>query len=380
MPERRVTVWVQRFKDRKHLMLQWIDPDTGRRKSKSAETDDEKEAEKARADLEYELNHGLHAEPSRMTWEAFRERFEEEYVSARRPNTRENYQAMFDLFERLCHPARLAGVSERTVSTFAAALRREKVGPRTGYAPSTIRQRLQLLLTALRWAKGQKLLAEVPEFPTIKVPRKKPQPVPAEAVERLLDATADPVLRTFLLCGWLAGLRLEEAVILEWEPTAEAPYLDFEADRIVLPAEFVKAVEDQWVPLDPDLRQALERLSRTGRKVFRFVTKGGRPIGITAVGERIIRLAKKARVRLTMRSLRRGFGCRYAGKVPAQVLQRLMRHANISTTMAFYANVDDAAMEAVLGPTRNSSRNSCGTGVSIPQDADATSRDSKSLS
>jgi hypothetical protein len=59
-----------------------------------------------------------------------------------------------------------------------------------------------------------------------------------------------------------------------------------------------------------------------------------------------------------MRSLRRGFGCRYAAKVPAQVLQRLMRHANINTTVAFYANIDDAAMEAVLGPQCNSSRNS----------------------
>src|SRR5437764_644751 len=45
-----------------------------------------------------------------------------------------------------------------------------------------------------------------------------------------------------------------------------------------------------------------------------------------------------------------------AGKVPAQVLQRLMRHSNISLTMAYYANVDDAAMEAVLGGKRSSSR------------------------
>ena len=50
-----------------------------------------------------------------------------------------------------------------------------------------------------------------------------------------------------------------------------------------------------------------------------------------------------------MRTLRNGFGCRYAGKVPAQVLQKLMRHANIKTTMEYYANVDDAVMRAVLG-------------------------------
>jgi hypothetical protein len=47
-------------------MLQWIDPDTNRRKSKSAGTADEKEAEKARADLEYELNHGRYQEASRL--------------------------------------------------------------------------------------------------------------------------------------------------------------------------------------------------------------------------------------------------------------------------------------------------------------------------
>jgi hypothetical protein len=58
MSEQRVTVWVQRFRDRRHLMLQWIDLESGRRKSRSAGTDNEKDAEKARADLEYELNHG----------------------------------------------------------------------------------------------------------------------------------------------------------------------------------------------------------------------------------------------------------------------------------------------------------------------------------
>ena len=41
----------------------------------------------------------------------------------------------------------------------------------------------------------------------------------------------------------------------------------------------------------------------------------------------------------------------------AQVLQKLMRHANISLTMTYYANVDDAATEAVLNRQRNTLRN-----------------------
>src|SRR6516162_6781637 len=68
MQEKRVTVWVQRFKDRSTLMLQWIDPDTGRRKSKSAETAEPKKAEEVRIDLESDLNNGRHREQSQMSW------------------------------------------------------------------------------------------------------------------------------------------------------------------------------------------------------------------------------------------------------------------------------------------------------------------------
>src|SRR5262249_48022890 len=90
---KRVVVWVQHFADRPHLMLQWHDPATGKRKSRSAGTNNPLAAEEARADLEYELNHGLHQEASQMSWERFRELFEAEHVAATRENTRENYRA-----------------------------------------------------------------------------------------------------------------------------------------------------------------------------------------------------------------------------------------------------------------------------------------------
>src|SRR5262245_44562797 len=116
--EKRITVWVQRFQDRPALMLQWIDPDTGRRKSRSARTASERAAEKARADLEYELNHGQYQEASRMTWEHFRGLFEEEYLPGVRPGTRDVYRVTLDAFERICNPGRLRSVTERTVSAF----------------------------------------------------------------------------------------------------------------------------------------------------------------------------------------------------------------------------------------------------------------------
>jgi integrase len=358
MSDQRVTVWVQRFKDRPALMLQWLDPETGARKSKSARTSDPAEAETARADLEYELTHGKYQEASRMSWERFREMFEAEYVAPLRANTRRNYDDTLNLFEKLCRPARLRSVTERTVSAFAAAMRQQTRGKKTGLQPSTIKVRLQFLHTALAWAVGQGLLPRCPRFPAVKVPKKKPQPVPAEAFERLLAAAPDAQMRAYLLCGWLGGLRLNEALALEWEKSELAPWLDLERNRIWLPAGFVKATEDQWVPLDPVLRTALEQLPRQGRKVFRFTAQDGHPIALVTLSSRVCSLARRAGVKLTMHTLRKGFGCRYAGKVSAQVLQRLMRHSDIKVTMAYYANIDTAVEEAVLGPGCNSLRNS----------------------
>jgi integrase len=360
MNEERVHVWVQNFPDRRYLVLQWVDPETGARKSKSARTDDPDEAETVRADLEYELNNGRYQEASRMTWERFRELFEAEHLPGLRPKTRRAYQNVLNSFERVCRPSRLKKISERTISLFVSGLRNMKVHGRVGMQPSSIHVRLRFLHGALSWAVDQKLIPYCPKFPYVKVPKKKPQPVATESFERLLSKASDENMRVFLLCGWLAGLRLEEAFRLEWEPTDLAPYVDFLADRIILPAAFVKAVEDQWVPLDPSLRQALEKLPRIGPRVFGFVNERGKadqPVTADAISQRIIRLARRAGVKLTMRTLRRGFGCRYAGHVPAQVLQRLMRHSNIAITMDYYANVDAAVEEAVLGHQRNSSRN-----------------------
>jgi integrase len=358
MSEKRVTVWVQHFKDRPHLVLQWTDPETGRRKSCSAKTSDPVKAEGARADLEYELTHGKYQEASRMTWEQFREKFEDEYVVAGRQDTQRNYQATLDLFESICNPQRLRSISERTISLFVAGLRK-RPGRRNkdaGMMPSTIKVRLQFMHTALTWAVEQKMLPSVPRFPFIKVPKKDPQPVATEAFERLFEQ-ADDAMRAYLLCGWLAGLRLSEAFALEWQPNERWPYVDFGRDRIVLPAGFVKAGKDQWVQLDPVLREALESLPQQGAKVFRFRDSRGNMLTASGVSQRVRYLAKLARVKLGMHALRRGFGCRYAGKVSAHVLQRLMRHANIKTTLDYYANIDDAVEEAVLGAQRNSLRN-----------------------
>src|SRR5262249_21885379 len=103
MSEQRVHVWVQQFPDRRNLLLQWVDPETGQRKSKSARTAYPKKAEIARRDLEYELNHGTYQESSKLAWEQFRQLFDDEYLANLRPRTRERYNTVLDVFEQIIH-------------------------------------------------------------------------------------------------------------------------------------------------------------------------------------------------------------------------------------------------------------------------------------
>src|SRR5262245_2713101 len=100
MDGQRVKVGVRVYRDRPHLLLQWRDPVSGKRKTRSSGTADRALAEQKAADLSYVLSHGLHAEPSKVTWESFRAVFELEYMSGLRPGTHTVYNQAFDDLER----------------------------------------------------------------------------------------------------------------------------------------------------------------------------------------------------------------------------------------------------------------------------------------
>lgn len=355
MPSPRIKVWVQAFHDRPFLMLQWHDPETGRRRSKSAGTKDAKEAEAARIDLESDLNNDRYQENSKLDWHRFRELFEQEYLPGLRERTREKYGTCLDVFEQIMNPAKLRAVNERTLSLFVKGMRERKLrNGKVGLAPQTMRNYLIALKTAFAWAADQKILASVPTFPAIKVPKKKPQPIPSESFEKLLAKAPDDLWRAYLLCGWWGGMRLSEARSLRWEQSDTLPWIDFERNRVMLPAAFAKSTEDQWIPLHPVLREALAALPRTGPEVFPFRSKRGGRLSRSAITGRVRELARRAGVKLSMHKLRKGFGCRVAkqlGKGNAPILHELMRHSSMQITMDYYASVDDALQDAIEGLT-----------------------------
>ena len=74
----------------------------------------------------------------------------------------------------------------------------------------------------------------------------------------------------------------------------------------------------------------------------------GTPLAAMAVSKLVTKIGEKARIIVnptdgktaSAHDLRRTFASRWARKVAPAVLQKLMRHARIDTTMGFYVDLD----------------------------------------
>jgi integrase len=337
MSENRITVYVLQPKDRPYFKLEWVEPETGIRRSKSTKTNDARKAGKARDDLEYELNHGIAHEPSKMLWETFRELYEEEKLAGAREATRKKAGYVFDAFEELAHPRTLGVITERTLSKYSVALREK------GFKPATIQGHLAYLRAALRWAADQRLIPAAPKVTMPKVPKKNHiRKIVAEEFERLLAVAPDGHWEAFLQTAWYTGMRRNEMLDLVWDADAGQPWVDFGRNRIWIPAAYNKSDADQWLPLRPELAEVLLPRRRERGRLF--------PLSESPreVSRKFTKLARKVGLKISLHDLRRSFGSRYAAVVPAPVLQRLMRHADIKTTLAYYTDVDDTLEEAIL--------------------------------
>lgn len=409
-----IRVSVNRYGPGRNLVLRWTDPDTGERKARSAGTTDPKNAERQAGELEKELQAGRCQSPSRVTWADFRQRYEGEKLASLAEKTQESGRGAMNHLERVIGPKKLCLVSSGMMSRFQRGLREE--GMRATTAASVARH-----LRAALWAVSVGLLPAVPDMHIPKRSKGKAmrgRPLRLEEFERLLLAAPkvrphDTAVWEHYLTGlWLSGLRLEESLALSWDP--DAPFaidLSGRRPRFRIAADAQKSGKDQLLPMPPDFAEFILKTPeadrhglvfkllglRTGqpitdKRVSRIVTRFGEKAGIVVdrgrktVKEKILdaegkdtgetRLVEKEVTKFaSAHDLRRSFGSRWARKVMPAVLQRLMRHESIETTMKYYVDLDAdeladelwAAHEAATSrPVGNIGGN---TGPNRPQEA-----------
>jgi integrase len=383
-----IEVRVHSYGPGRPLGLVYFDPITGKKVAKSAETYDHDEAVKKAGVLEDELRSGRYKPAAKITWGDFRERYETERLASQSPSSIKTAGTAFNLVERVINPDRLAKLTPATLSRFIADLRAE------GMKDSTLGSYLRTIKAALRWAVRMGLLTEAPTFDMPRAGDAKARPVTTEEFDRLILKAAvvrprDTAVWTRMLNGlWLSGLRLGEAMRLSWDQ--DAPFAvdltgRFPAFRIEARAQ--KGRHDERLPMTPDFATWLLQTPEADRHgpVFALPSlRDGTPQSTVKVGCTISAIGESARVVVakdpdsgkvkyaSAHDLRRSFGTRWAKRVMPAVLQRLMRHRSINTTMKYYVGIeaDDVAADlwAKHGPAGNTFGNN---GPSTAQNAES---------
>lgn len=355
-----IRVLIRRRSDRPHLVLYFIDPLTGKEVWKSTGTADKSEALKAAGAWEQELL----AKRGRFNdgWSFFRQRFEDEHLPTLAKKTRLGFGTALNHFERLIkNVTRVSDVTPSVVSKFQSEMLRE------GMPLTSVVTHLTHLRTALNWAEVVGLVHKAPKFSMPRTGKRKfmrGRPI-TETEYRIFLKTAErvfgdsaPAWRRFLELLWLSGFRLGEAMALSWDCPPVQVMLDAQPyPQLVFMLEGQKSRQDEAIPMTPEL---FDWLSKTPPKERRGLVAPIPLATVPRVSEAICGVGKEAGIEVndkgkfaSAHDFRRAFGTRWAAVVRPLTLQKIMRHANIETTLKYYVGLStaDAGADLWSAPT-----------------------------
>ena len=348
---------------RKYLYLRYTDPIDGKIHEKSARTTSMRAAQRAAGEWLAELNSTGLASSGLVRWEQFREDFRENYLNHYSDSYSTNVDGSLNVIEDLMSPDTLTRITEKWLSRFHSLAKKRDV---SGY---TVRKYFQHLQTALKWAKEQGLIKSVPVFPKqAKQTQRgaklmKGRPITGEEFDRMLAAIPKTVktpeavesLQHLLRGLWLSGLRLGEALSLTWDQWADGIRVNVDEDNdicLMIDGDNQKNRQALTYPVVDDFADFLLKTRKDDRQGFVFNATGSNgkvSRRVDTVSTWLVDIGKAAKIKVdekdgsekfaSAHDIRRAFGTRWAKIVPASLLQQLMRHSSIETTMSFYVNI-----------------------------------------
>ena len=189
-----------------------------------------------------------------------------------------------------------------------------------------------------------------------------------EEIQTMLRKLTEPA-RTVVLTAALTGLRVSEIRGLRWDAyTGEELRVVRTVWRTHLEDATKRPASKASVPILPVLRKALQaHRKRNLQNGFIFAgEKKGFSLNLHNLGKRVIQPALKGSgvVWHGWHSFRRGLGTNlYRLGVPDKVIQAILRHANVNTTLTFYVKppaTDSVAamkkLQTALSQVRNVQR------------------------
>lgn len=365
----RIRVYAIKFPDRPAYQLQWTDPATGRKKTKSARTANRREAERKAIDLEDQLNQHGCIGVGELPFDDFFNRFDEEHVAGLSVATRKLYDGIRARIED-----RLDTGLEPLNHFDAAFWSRYVASRRHEAAETTIEKDLRHIRAMLKWAHQQELIDTIPKIPKLTRARTsgvddemRGRPITDDEFQLFRKSAAGvveslqlPWLLQLIDGLWLSGLRISEAIALRWE-AGDWPSIDQTGKHwsLLIPGK-QKSGKHERAPLMPDfvewLAGSVPENMRQGF-VFQLIAPSGERITSVAEWSRTMSNVGKASgiitdpvagTHVTAHDLRRSFAARWIVHFQPHVMQKVMRHANIQTTQRYYAGVNlDRAQDEI---------------------------------
>lgn len=349
--------WVTKPKGKRHYVVRWVDPKTELIRQRSTGLTRRRDAQSVADEVAAEIFTGR-AEKN-LGWRRFCERYKAEHLANLSPKTERKWNSAKNLIEKHIKPSCPRDLSANNISKMVGKLLKG------GMERTTLQSHLAHVQSALSFAKK---IGLIPDVPNISAPKKRGQkhmkgrPITGEELDRYLKAAiASPKIvpvehgkswQRIIEGLWLSGLRLGESLTLGWDDDwpIQVYRIDSRRPMLLIPGEEEKGGCDRIHPITPDFVAFLRKTNKRLRSgpVFVPVSFRGEMRSMQSVSDKLCDLGRAAKIVVdkqrksgkvkyaSAHDLRRSFGARWAAKVMPAVLQQLMRHADINTTMKFY--------------------------------------------
>lgn len=192
-------------------------------------------------------------------------------------------------------------------------------------SPASRRAILSDLKMFYVWATERDLVDHNPteRAARVKVPKRMPRPLSSHDIDRAITSSKG-TLRAIVMLGAYAGLRVSEIAALRWD--------DIDTTHRVIEIRDGKGGKDRSVPLAPELAAQLDALPRRA---------DGKVIGTTGgnVSQRVRNLFTRLGIDHRPHDLRAAFATHalVASGGNVVLVQRLMGHGSVQTTMSYLA-------------------------------------------
>lgn len=349
-----IKVGVIRRADKDRFIFKWADPITGRPRERISKIPAVERNRTAAIKAAKELQDALQKPAARLgptTWDTFQVRYGTEHMTGLKDKSNKSWNTAKNHVTTILNPVQLTDLTASSLSYLCAVLRKRNT------SENSIACYLRTIISALRWARAMKMIAEVPEITPPKrakgkTKRRRARPITGEEFERMVTVAPQvreldaPAIKRYLRGLWWSGLRLEESIELswDWDSPFSVVFKDGRHPFFRITSEAQKGGVDQLLPVAPEFALMLQKTP----KAERFGPVFDLGLAAKTVGRIVADIGVKANVRVnadgktaTAHDFRRSFGTRWATRLAPAELKALMRHASIETTMEFYVELEN---------------------------------------